>query len=514
MEILITVPPWLVAYWESAVEGGLMANEFITRHSNAVWSFLRNQRNAFFVVVSMVLFWPFYAYCIVAVTTASTWIFWLFASVLMGIVQMIYVSYQFVMIAIDIFVLTLLKTYQVIMRSRAAQVVFFFSERIHKSRQKLSRRREWRKQCEGAREYADFLTIPILESVSTITYSCDGTKASNQHDGPVGKNKENKLDRDRKKDSATMVRGRRTGYNAPSSSRNGMPHRKCYSFGNMDMLKEELNEIDEDQDDSNASVPSNLLKRRPSLPQLTSLRDAARQTTEDQGIGQDLGPSTAQLLLSTTARLKEERSKLRKGRESGLEFLLSGVVKRNHLALEDAMVNNARSVAVSGQYEFSPSTRKAIAAYYDEVEKGLQALTDGDAPATCETTAMLIAELQDRMRFLRKMKQNVGRTALMLSGGGAQAMYHLGTVRALIQSNLYDDIKVISGTSGGSIAAACCAMYTAKEIERDICVPTVSTDFRLNGEMKRKNIRWFPPMADMISYWFKHRLLVDSEVSN
>jgi predicted acylesterase/phospholipase RssA len=77
---------------------------------------------------------------------------------------------------------------------------------------------------------------------------------------------------------------------------------------------------------------------------------------------------------------------------------------------------------------------------------------------------------------------------------------------------LYDDIKVISGTSGGSIAAACCAMYTTKEIEQDICVPTVSTDFRLNGEMKRRNIRWFPPMADMMSYWFKHRLLVDSEV--
>jgi hypothetical protein len=30
-------------------------------------------------------------------------------------------------------------------------------------------------------------------------------------------------------------------------------------------------------------------------------------------------------------------------------------------------------------------------------------------------------------------------------------MYHLGVVRALIESKLYDDIKVISGTSGGSI---------------------------------------------------------------
>jgi predicted acylesterase/phospholipase RssA len=110
------------------------------------------------------------------------------------------------------------------------------------------------------------------------------------------------------------------------------------------------------------------------------------------------------------------------------------------------------------------------------------------------------------------MKQNMGRTALMLSGGGAQAMYHLGTMRALIESNVYDDIKVISGTSGGSITAACCAMYTAKEMYEDICLSTISTDFRLNGEMKRKKIAWFPPVMDMVAYWLKRRLLVDSKV--
>ena len=47
------------------------------------------------------------------------------------------------------------------------------------------------------------------------------------------------------------------------------------------------------------------------------------------------------------------------------------------------------------------------------------------------------------------MKQNMGHTALMLSGGGAQAMYHLGTFKALIESGLYEHIHVVSGTSGG-----------------------------------------------------------------
>lgn len=81
----------------------------------------------------------------------------------------------------------------------------------------------------------------------------------------------------------------------------------------------------------------------------------------------------------------------------------------------------------------------------------------------------------------------------------------------MIDAGVYDDVKVISGTSGGSISAACCAMMTSKELFEDICVPTISTDYRLNGEMKRKNIRWFPPGRDMVAYWLKHGLLVDSK---
>jgi predicted acylesterase/phospholipase RssA len=58
-------------------------------------------------------------------------------------------------------------------------------------------------------------------------------------------------------------------------------------------------------------------------------------------------------------------------------------------------------------------------------------------------------ELSKRYTLFKRMKQNMGHTALMLSGGGAQAMYHLGTIKALVESKLYEHIHVISGTSGG-----------------------------------------------------------------
>jgi len=63
---------------------------------------------------------------------------------------------------------------------------------------------------------------------------------------------------------------------------------------------------------------------------------------------------------------------------------------------------------------------------------------------------------------------------------------------ALIESGTYQDIKVISGTSGGSISAAMCALKTPEELLRDVCVPHVSTDYGLTGQQQKENIRWFP----------------------
>ncbi len=469
MEILIEIPTWVVVAWEAVRSRGELAHYVTVKYASSIWNFISYQRNAVWLVLSMVIFWPLWVYFAVAVTTASTWIFWLFASICLGILQVVYVTYQFIMIAGDVMALTFLKTYQVVMRSRLIQTMFFFSKRIRNSRLRTSRRRKWRQACEGAQNYSDFLRIGVLEP-----------KDPEPIDSALGP--------------------------APKAK---WSHSK--SMNNLHKLETLHEEVEGSGSPSSSPPRRNLLRSMSSGNKFDSpWKPSLTDEDIDPAIVKDMGPLTAQVLLSTTERLREARKAFNTNGESNLAFLLSGVVKRNHLTLEDLLANNARSVASNGQHEFSASSRMAIANYYDAVSKGLDSLADAPASSTSSVTAAL--ELKDRIMLVRKMKQNMGRTALMLSGGGAQAMYHLGSIRALVDSELYDDIHVISGTSGGSITAACCAMFTASELYEKICVRTVSTDYGLNGEMKKKNIRWFPAIMDMGAYWLKHRLLVDSEV--
>jgi hypothetical protein len=472
VEILIQIPPWAVASWELITSNFHASIQLVSESIASAWALLQHQQNAWWFLCSVVVFWPLWVTFATALTSAWAWIFWLLASVLIGILQVVYVTYQFIMIALNVVVLTVLKTYQTLMRSRLSSFLFFFDKQIRRSQQRTSRRRAWQEEITKGKTYADYLVSNVLEPKGQMT--TEEPRPPSKLSPQKGSSKENEV-------------------------------RRCRSFAALDTLHEEI--------ESPAVTPTRL-KRGGSFARRSS--NSGRKSTEskevnedetDELIVQDLGRMTFDMLVSTISRLKDARQSFMSTGDPSLKYLLSGVVKRNHLTLEDLLVNNARSVAVSGQHEFSAASRNLIATYYDEVSKGLDCV----AEATVPDDAPLV-ELGGRMTLVRKMKQNMGRTALMLSGGGAQAMYHLGTIRALIDANLYDDIKVISGTSGGSISAACCALMTSKELFEDVCIPSVSTDFRHNGEMKKKNIRWFPPVMDMGAYWLKTKLLVDSKV--
>jgi hypothetical protein len=150
MEILVQIPTWIVAgldlaYRYSHVQTFL---QVVSDSSTSVWSFLQYQKNLWGFLVGLVLFWPLWVYFVIALTTASTWIFHLFASVSVGILQVIYVAYQITMIAINVGILTLLKTHHSLMRSRLAHVPFLFSKsKRNSSQHQTSRQCQWNKQC-------------------------------------------------------------------------------------------------------------------------------------------------------------------------------------------------------------------------------------------------------------------------------------------------------------------------------------------------------------------------------
>lgn len=293
-----------------------------------------------------------------------------------------------------------------------------------------------------------------------------------------------------------------------------------------------------------------------------------------RAVRDDLGMMTGSILLTTLNRLKEARVQAMSSTmisnyddnyhpnncnsnndyedyssSSSLKTLLSGIVKRNHLSVDDFLMEDARSVAERGQHTQTRATRDTIDRYGEEVERCIEFIASGTvhlgggrrsdtsfstmeggssppsqaaAYPNCKTNSHSANEQQSmhkqqqdelsrRYVLFKKMKQNLGHTALMLSGGGAQAMYHLGTIKALVESNLYEHIHVISGTSGGSIVAAMCAIKTPEELLRDICVNTVSTDYMRTGKMKKQGVSWFPSIYKMGETWMTSGVLMDSK---
>ena len=469
MELLIHVPTflnpfleWILYVWNDYILVNYATCSSILGTSLETLSqYLFNLNTLVPILALVFFFWSIVLSLATMMAGAGAFLFWIVTSISFGMVQLVYVSYQFIMIACDVFVLSVLKTYSLV-RTQILTI-------IDKEGSLLSRRRRWRQMMDQASNYEDFLKLKIEPNEVNLKRESSASNVSS--DGT-----------ERDHAMKPLIRRR-------------------YSFSGNE---------DKSQIDYSSSIPRNRSFSR------EGGQSPAYSGLVDPVVEHELG-KMAELLVTTTQRLLEARQAAQKGGHGAagdLKYLLSGVVKRNHLQLESFVIQNAQRIAEKGQCGLTKKTRQLIRKYYLQVEKGLQWLASAPSDIESGDRNEIILEkppeIVERMNLVRKMKQNMGRTALMLSGGGAIAMYHLGVVRALIESKLYEDIKVISGTSGGSIAAAMCAIKTPEELYNDVCVPNVSTDYMRNGKMKEQNIRWFPPLMDMASYWMRKKLLVDS----
>jgi len=573
----------------------------------AEWLHLPSRSSFVPIVAIVMVFWPLLLSLIMAFCTAWTWILWLFTAVCLGLLQLGYVTYQFVMITFNVAGLSILKSYNTICLSLLS---FFGLSLRHQSR---SLRRQWRERLDNAGTYENFLKLRIqpaeIESSSRATMLA--TAGDDVAVAAAASDDDDDSDSDIDMNATKSRRAKHARQQADPALPPLIRRNLSLAFSEEDSApltitssssSSDLKTILRNQNGSSATPPRMGSFRRNngafhslSLPRSQSFSgqfNGAHGTPRRQALlretplhpicVKELGEKTTDLLVTTTARLREARQTTEQAYGNGgkaletalssLKFLLAGVVKRNHLTLDDLLLENARSVATSGTYGMSRVSRNLMRNYIEEVEKGLDSIVDAPLPQQPATTssqkqqqqkssqpssvpqfapsqsATTVAasnksslpprpdagsldspaatnkdlekvvdqrrrqqnEVADRIMLVRKMKQNTGRTALMLSGGGAQAMYHAGIIRALIEANVYKDIRVVSGTSGGSIIAAMCAMKTDAELFEKVCVPWVSTDYKLDGEQKRRNIRWFPTVAEMASYWFKERYLVDS----
>ncbi len=99
-------------------------------------------------------------------------------------------------------------------------------------------------------------------------------------------------------------------------------------------------------------------------------------------------------------------------------------------------------------------TKQLINDFIDEVVFSLQHIAKSSHPKI---------SFAEKVDFFRRASHCYGRSALMLSGGATQGIFHIGVLKALFEEHLLP--TVVSGSSAGSIMAAILATHTDNELE-------------------------------------------------
>lgn len=86
--------------------------------------------------------------------------------------------------------------------------------------------------------------------------------------------------------------------------------------------------------------------------------------------------------------------------------------------------------------------------------------------------------------ILQQTRRNIGRTALVLSGGGTFGLFHIGVLSTLFELDLLP--RVISGSSAGAIVASILSAHYKDEIP-ELLERVLETDFNIFKDDKQKS---------------------------
>jgi TAG lipase/steryl ester hydrolase/phospholipase A2/LPA acyltransferase len=129
----------------------------------------------------------------------------------------------------------------------------------------------------------------------------------------------------------------------------------------------------------------------------------------------------------------------------------NATVTERIFAVRADLIRNLGNVASAALHEHFPLVPGPIREYIDEVREHLEDITN--------STELPLAE---KSAFLKETRHAFGRTALVLSGGGALGTFHLGVIKALLEHRLLP--RVLAGSSVGAVVCAVTATRTDSEL--------------------------------------------------
>jgi len=173
-----------------------------------------------------------------------------------------------------------------------------------------------------------------------------------------------------------------------------------------------------------------------------------------------------------TAELSDEKNSFMEWRRDDDSELFHPILLREHIVrlkeliasgngiecislLKESLARHFGELNNSKLYETAQSgTKFVITEYLDMVERAIEFVSDNEFDN--------ISDL-DKINLFEEGNRIHGNSALLLSGGGAFGIYHLGVIKALLEEKLIP--KILSGSSMGAIVAGCACTKTDSELK-------------------------------------------------